>query len=103
MADLRFENKNNQKKSYSVFASGELVEGVTGELFTLPEASYVKTITIVDVVGEDLSAAVGGITVGSYYPTATVVTLDTAPDAGTTVKVIVEYVETELSDGTYTD
>lgn len=103
MADLRFENKNNQKKSISVFSSGELVEGVTGELFTLPEASYVTGITVVEVVGSDESAAVTGISVDTYYPTATLVSLGTAPDAGTTVKVIVEYIETELASGTYTD
>jgi len=103
MADLRFENKNNQKKEISVFASGELVAGVTGTLFTLPVASYVKNITKVDIVGADLSATVSGITANTYYPTGATVSLSVAPDAGTTVKFIVEYIETELTEGTYTD
>jgi len=130
MADLRFEDKNNQKKSSCVFASGILSTAVAMDdtLFTLPEASmvtnviaYVETVsgTATDsvdvkvgstVVGNEMIVGVAGIGAGTvvptYFPTGgsvTVVSGADAPDTDGRIKIIVEYIETELTSGTYTD
>lgn len=129
MADLRFEDKNNQKKSSCVFASGIISTSATMNetLFTLPEASlvtnvytYTETIsgTVTDtvdvkvgatVVGNELVVGATGVDVGTsntYFPTGgsvTVVAGADAPDAAGRIKVVVEYIETELTSGTYTD
>ena len=129
MADLRFEDKNNQKKASCVFASGILSTSATMDdiLFTLPEASlvtnvyaYVETIsgTVTDtvdikvgstIIGDEVVVGVAGVdatAVNTYFPTGgsvTVVAGADAPDAAGRIKIVVEYIETELTSGTYTD
>jgi len=131
MADLRFENKNNQKKTSSVFASGIVATSATMDetLFTLPEASLVTNVwgyietpsgaagDTVDIkvgsaiVCNELVVGAAGIASASsitpaYFPTGgtvTVVAGADAPDDAGRIKIIVEYIETELTDGTYTD
>ena len=130
MADLRFEDKNNQKKTGSTFASGILTTAVAMDdtLFTLPAGSlvtnvvvYVETISGVathsvdvkvgaTVVGNEMITGVAGIGAGTvvptYFPTGgsvTVVTGAGSLDTAGRIKVIVEYVETELTSGEYTD
>jgi len=130
MADLRFENKNNQKKEVSVSVTGVVSTSATmnDTLFTLPEASlvtraYAVVITpsgtatdTVDikvgstVVGDEVVVGVAGVQEGTqakaYFATGgsvTVVAGADAPDAAGRIKIVVEYIETELSEGTYTD
>jgi len=131
MADLRFENKNNQKKEISVFASGTIATAVAmnDTLFTLPRASLVTDVKVivttvsgtatdtVDVkVGSTVVAnelvvgvlGVGAVTaiVPTYFPTGgsvTVVAGADAPDTAGRIKIVVTYIETELAEGTYTD
>lgn len=129
MADLRFEDKNNQKKSSCVFASGIIATSATMDdtLFTLPEASlvtnvyaYVETISgtatdTVDVkigstvIADEVVVGVAGVdatAVNTYFPTGgsvTVVAGADAPDTDGRIKVVVEYIETELTSGEYTD
>lgn len=104
MADLRFEDKNNQKKTYSVFASDELTAANHGDtLFTLPAGSYVKAITAVAVDNTASEGAVTGIAAGNYYPTGATVAADVDLVLGAAEKIIVEYIETELTNGQYTD
>lgn len=101
MADLRFKDKNNQKKTGSVFASGVLEAGVDGILFNLPKASQVLTINAILVDGTGAgTGVVVGIATDTYYPTGAEVTI-----SGVTAeeKVIVTYIETELTSGEYTD
>ena len=101
MADIRYEDKNNQKKTLSVFASGVVTSANIGDtLFVLPKASYVVSVVSVESDGSGAGeSTVTGITAGGYYPTGATVVL-----AGTTgsEKVIVTYVETELTNGQYT-
>jgi len=99
MVDLRFKDKNNQKKEYSVFASGVL-DGENGALFTLPEASYVTAITVIALDGGTADGTVNGISTSTYYPTGADVSVSGIVGKE---KVIVEYIETELTEGTYTD
>jgi len=99
MADLRFNDKNNQKKECSVFASGVL-DGENGTLFTLPEASYVTSIVVIAMDGGSADGTVAGISAGTYYPTGATVTVSGVVGKE---KVMVQYIETELTDGTYTD
>ena len=103
MADLRFKDKNNQKKNLGVFASGVLgVSNIGDTLFTLPSASLVTGIYAVEADGTGVGESVlGGITEGTYYPTGATVTL--ASGITDSEKVIVTYVETELTTGEYTD
>lgn len=130
MADLRFKDKNNQKKTYSVFASGIIATSATMNetLFTLPEASLVlsaKAIVItpsgvatdtVDilvgstVVGNEIRVGVAGLQEGTpapaYFATGGLVTVVAgadAPNGAGRIKIVVEYIETELTSGTYTD
>ena len=130
MADLRFENKNNQKKTVSVFASGTIATSATMNetLFTLPEASLVtRAYAIVTtasgtatdtvdikvgstVVGDEVVVGATGVQSGTqtmtYFPTGgsvTVVAGADAPDAAGRLKIVVEYIETELANGQYTD
>jgi len=130
MADLRFEDKNNQKKEISVFASGVIATSDTMNetLFTLPEAAlitraYAIVLTpsgtdtdTVDikvgslVIGDEVKVGLSGVQGGSqsmgYFPTGgtvTVVAGDDAPDDAGRIKIMVEYIETELTNGTYTD
>jgi len=99
MADLRFKDKNNQKKEYSVFASGVL-DSENGTLFTLPEASYVTDIVVIALDGGIADGIVAGIATATYYPTGATVSVSGIVGKE---KVIVTYVETELAEGTYTD
>jgi len=102
MADLRFEDKNNQKKTLSVFASGVVTAANIGDtLFTLPAGSYVVSIDAVEADGSGVGAGgVTGIAAAGYYPTgADVVCADVASDE----KIIVTYIETDLTNGQYTD
>jgi hypothetical protein len=130
MADLRFENKNNQKKGISVFASGVVSTSATMDetLFTLPAASLVtrayavvltasgEATDTVDikvgstVVGDEVVTGATGVQEGTqtkaYFATGgsvTVVAGSDAPDDTGRIKVVVEYIETEISSGTYTD
>lgn len=129
MADLRFEDKNNQKKKFSVFASGVISTSATQDdtLFTLPEAALVTDIlaivttasgTATDTVDIKIGATVvaNEVVVGTtgvketavnqYFATGgsvTVVAGADAPDAAGRFKIVVEYIETELTDGQYTD
>ena len=130
MADLRFVDKNNQKKVDSVFASGVIATSATmnDTLFTLPAASLVtnvyaivttasgtatdtvdvkvgSTVVANEVVVGALGVASGTVT-KTYFPTGGVVTVVAgadAPDTAGRIKIVVEYIETELTDGTYTD
>lgn len=130
MADLRFVDKNNQKKEISVFASGIIATSATMDeiLFTLPVASLVtrayavvltpsgtETDTIdikvgATVVGDEIVVGVAGVQEGTqtmtYFPTGGVVTVvagDDAPDDAGRIKIVVEYIETELTSGMFTD
>jgi len=130
MADLRFENKNNQKKEISVSATGVLSTSATmnDTLFTLPAASLVTAVyaivtTASGVATSNVKVLVGttnvatglvvgttgvktGTFAGGYFATGGSVTVqkDTvAPDAAGRIKIVVEYIETELTEGTYTD
>ena len=131
MADLRFEDKNNQKKEVSVFASGVLETSAVMDdtLFTLPEASVVTAVyaivttasgTATDsidvkvgstVVGDELVVGATGVVEATtlaktYFPTGgtvTVVAGADAPDTDGRLKIVIEYIETELTSGTYTD
>lgn len=130
MADLRFKDKNNQKKVDSVFASGVIKTSATmnDTLFTLPPASLVTdayaivltasgtaTDTVDIKVGSTVVAnevVVGALGVASgtvaktYFPTGGVVTVVAgadAPNAAGRIKIVVKYIETELSNGTYTN
>lgn len=131
MADLRFENKNNQKKVSSTFVSGDIAYAnlaTPGDtLFNLPEASVVTnayaivtdaagagdTLDILvgtDVVCNEIAISALGVAAGTpaptYFPTGGVVTAVAgaggALAAACSYKVVVEYIETELSNGTYT-
>ena len=130
MADLRYEFKNNQKKELSASVTGVFATSATMDdtLFTIPAASvvtraYAIVITpsgtstdTIDIkvgsttVGDEVVVGVAGIQEGtqtkSYFPTGGVVTAVAgadAPDDDGRIKVMVEYFETELTDGTYTD
>jgi len=130
MADLRFNDKNNQKKEISVFASGIVATSDTMDdiLFTLPEASLVTSAYVVvltasgvltsaldikvgaTIVADEVAVDATGVQAGTqgmaYFPTGGIVTVTAgavAPDTAGSIKVIVEYIETKLSEGTYTD
>ena len=132
MADLRFDYKNNQKKEASYFASGLInkASGVTvdDKLFTLPVSSLVTRVyaivTDAAATGDTLDVKVGttvvaneidisatGVATGTvtptYFPTGGSVTVVSgaggALDAACAYKIVVEYVETELAEGSYTD
>ncbi len=130
MADLRFEDKNNQKKAISAFASGIVATSATMDdtLFTLPTASlvtraYAAVLTASGVADSTVDIKVGSTVVGdeikvdatgvqegtqtkAYFPTGGSVTVkygDTKPDDAGRLKVVVEYIETELTEGTYTN
>lgn len=132
MADLRFEYKNNQKKEASIFASG-LIEKASGstvddKLFTLPVASLVTRVYAIitdaadtgdtldvkvgsTVVANEIDISATGVASGTvaptYFPTGGSVTVVSgaggALDASCAYKIVVEYIETELANGSYTD
>lgn len=130
MADLRYVVKNNQKKEDSVFASDVVSTYSTQNdiLFTLPVASlvisvYAVVLTASGVASSTLDVLIGSTVVANEIPVATVgvgqgtsfvpvyfatggsvtvVAGATAPDAAGRVKIVVQYLETELTEGTYT-
>lgn len=130
MADLRFEDKNNQKKQVGVFASGLVATSATMDdiLFTLPAESVVTNAYAVvatasgtatdtvdikvgtTVIANEVVVGVEGVGTGTvaqgYFPNGGLVTVvagGDAPDDAGSIKIVVEYVETELTSGTYTD
>ena len=130
MADLRFEGKNNQKKGVSIFSSDVITTSATmsDTLFTLPANSLVTAVYAVvitgsgtatdtvdvkvgtTVVANEVVVGVVGVASGTvaktFFPTGgsvTVVAGADAPGATGKVKIVVEYIETELTTGTYTD
>lgn len=131
MADLKFADKNNQKKKYSIFASGDITYAAlatpSDTLFVLPRASLVTNVyaIVTDAagVGDTLDVLVGttvvadeiaiatlgvfsGIVAKTYFPTGGVVTCVAGVGAAladaATYRIVVEYVEIELANGTYT-
>ncbi|NCB01247.1 MAG: hypothetical protein EOM67_03650 [Spirochaetia bacterium] len=130
MADLRFEGKNNQKKGVSIFSSEVITTSATmnDTLFTLPANSLVTAVYAVvttgsgsatntvdvkvgtTVVANEVIVGVVGVASGTvaktFFPTGGSVTVVAGADApGTTgkVKIVIVYIETELTTGTYTD
>lgn len=130
MADLTFNDKNNQKKTRSAFASGVITTTATMSetLFTLPVNSLVTEVyaivetgsgTATDtvdvkvgstVVANEVVVGVVGVATGTvaktFFPTGGIVTVVAGADApGTTgkIRIVVEYVEVELTNGQYTD
>ena len=130
MADLNFNNKNNQKKTRSAFASGVITTAaaMSETLFTLPVNSLVTEVyaivetgsgTATDtvdvkvgstVVANEVVVGVVGVATGTvaktFFPTGGVVTVVAGADApGTTgkIRIVVEYVEVERTNGQYTD
>jgi len=129
MADYRLEAKNNQKKEFSSFASGIVpTSTAVDDFFTLPEASVVTRASVIVLKADSTSGAtvdvvVAGVTVAdevkvdavgvsdgtqanTYFATggaATVKPGSTAPAGDGLMKVFFEYVETELTEGTYTN
>lgn len=129
MADLTFNDKNNQKKTRSAFASGVITTAaaMSETLFTLPVNSLVTEVyaivetgsgTATDtvdvkvgstVVANEVVVGVVGVATGTvaktFFPTGGIVTVVAGADApGTTgkIRVVVEYVEVELTNGQYT-
>ena len=130
--DIRYSNKNNQKKEASYFASGLIscANGSTPDfiLFTLPRASLVTRayaiVTTAAGAGDTLDLKVGstvianeiaisatgvasGTVTPTYFATGGTVTC-VAGDGGvlgaaSAFKIVIEYIETELAEGTYTD
>ena len=126
MADRRFDNKNNQKKTQSVFGSSVInyAAGVVkDELFTLPNASLVKSVNIVvltpGAAGEKLSVKLGSTTlaadvaiatagvstgaINKYLATGGVITIEGTLTGTPSIRIEVEYVEMDLCTGEYTD
>jgi hypothetical protein len=130
--DIRFDNKNNQKKGVSIFASG-LISAANAStpdytLFTLPRAALVTRayaiVTDAAAAGDTLDVKVGSTVVANeiaisslgvasgtvtpaYFATGGLVSVvagDGAALGGAAIfKIVVEYIETEVSDGKYTD
>lgn len=130
MADLTFDNKNNQKKTLSIFASGTISTTATMNetLFTLPAASLVTNVYAIvttasgtstdtvdvkvgsTVIANEVVVGATGIASGTvtkgYFATGGVVTVVAGADAPGTAgrfKLVIEYIETELCNGAYTD
>lgn len=130
MADLTFDNKNNQKKTLSIFASGTIstTAAMNETLFTLPAASLVTNVYAIVTTASGTSTDTVDVKVGStvianevvvgatgvasgtvaktYFATGGVVTVVAGADAPGTAgrfKLVIEYIETELCNGAYTD
>jgi predicted RNA-binding protein with TRAM domain len=128
MADLRRVGKNNHKKVSGNFASEVITtsDAMDEGLFTLPEAAVVTrayavvlkaagtgTIDIKvgdTVVGDEVDIKTVGVQDGTqantYFPTGGYVTVVTGAEAGDNagrIKIVIEYVETELSTGMLTN
>ena len=129
MADLTFEDKNNQKKTRSIFASGPIDTGAN-TLGTLPEASLVTNVyaivttadtdtngsctidvkvgdtVIANEVAVDATGVNSGTVAQTYFATGGTITTvagAVAPDGDGVMKLVIEYIETELTNGQYTD
>ena len=130
MSGLTFKDKNNQKKTRSAFASGVITTAaaMSETLFTLPVNSLVTEVyaivetgsgTATDtvdvkvgstVVANEVVVGVVGVSTGTiaktFFPTGGIVTVVAGADApGATgkIRIVVEYVEVELTNGQYTD
>ena len=126
MADRRFDDKNNQKKTQSVFGSSVInytAGAVKDELFTLPNASLVKSANIVvltpgaagekvsiklgaTVLAADVAIATAGVSTGAinkYIATGGVVTVEGTLTGAPSIRIEIEYVEMDLCTGEYTD
>jgi len=130
MADLRYEFKNNQKKTLSASVTGVFPTSSTmsDTLFTLPVASVVTrayaivltpsgtatdtidikvgTTTVADEVVVGATGIQEGTQTKAYFPTGGAVKAIAgadAPDGAGRIKIMVEYFETELASGEYTD
>lgn len=130
MADLTLSGKNNQKKKSSIFASGAFSTSATmnESLFNLPLASLVTAAyaivttasgTATDtvdikvgstVIANEVEVGATGVAVDSAFApvyfatggTVSVVAGADAPDAAGVIKIVVEYIETENTNGEYT-
>ena len=128
MADLRFDYKNNQKKKTSVFASGLIGRDNTATeadiLFTLPKEVLITSchVVIVDtgVALDKLDITIGGVAYGNitdlsaagvesvaspllYSHTGGEVAITPTLAGACSYRVVLEYVELDVTDGTYTD
>ena len=128
MADLRFDFKNNQKKKVVAFASG-LIErdDTTTEadvLFTLPKEVLVTALNVIVVDAgaalDTLAITMGGASYGTitdlsavgveslatplkYSHTGGEVAVTPTLAGACSYRVVLEYVELDVTDGTYTD
>ena len=128
MADLRFDYKNNQKKKTSVFASGLIERDNTATeadiLFTLPKEVLVTALNVIVVDAgaalDTLAITIGGTSYGTvtdlsaagveslatpfkYTHTGGEVTVTPTLAGACSYRVVLEYVELDVTDGTYTD
>jgi hypothetical protein len=131
MANLTFENKNEQKKTRSTFVSGDIAlsDAINDVLFILPKASVVldvfaitttadtTTTATVDilvgetVVGNEVVVGAAGVGVASavtqtFFETGGEVTMVTGEVAATgdgVTRIVVDYIEAELTNGQYTN
>ena len=124
--DRRFDDKNNQKKTRSTFASSVITYkagAVKDELFTLPNASLVRSVNIVvltpGAAGEKVSLKLGSTVVAAdvalvtlglssaainkYFATGGVITVEGTLTGTPSIRIEVEYVEMDLCTGEYTD
>lgn len=128
MADLRFEDKNNQKKKVSAFASGliERDDNATEAdiLFTLPKEVLVTALNVIIVdkgaALDTLDITIGGASYGTITDLSTVgvgslatplkyshtggeIAVTPTLAGACSYRVVLEYVELDVTDGTYTD
>ena len=123
--DRRFDDKNNQKKTQSIFGSSVITYtagAVKDELFTLPNAALVRSANIVvltaGAVGEKVSLKLGSTLVADvaiatigvstaainkYFATGGVITVEGTLTGTPSIRIEVEYVEMDLCTGEYTD
>ena len=123
--DRRFDDKNNQKKTQSIFGSSVITYtagAVKDELFTLPNAALVRSANIVvltaGAVGEKVSLKLGSTLVADvaiatigvstaainkYFATGGVITVEGTLTGTPSIRIEVEYVEMDLCAGEYTD
>jgi hypothetical protein len=86
--DLTFNNKNNQKKEISVFASGVISTSATmnDTLFTLPAASLVTAVYAIVTTASGTSTDTVDVKVGSTVIANEVVVGATGIASGTVTK-----------------
>lgn len=125
MADLTFTGKNNQKKTYSVFTSDYCSTGANTFGMLPPEslvtAAYVVvktadgtanatvdimvgTTVIANEVDVDAVATIEGSVTPTYFETGGQISVaaGAVPGAGDgSIKVVIEFIETELTNGQY--